>query len=142
MDYYCVVQYCIQYYVLSNNNNIRFFNFSFTFSMSFKVAGDTSECRLSSGDRGGARPIPNAPFPVPALPEFRPIFTSECRRCSVSAIGTSNKLSVEFCVSTGCSIDELCCLRRQILQHQVFCRGKKINKKNKYYVIQLNIKEY
>lgn len=91
-----------------------------TFSMSFSVAGDTSECRRSSGDRGGASPDPSDPFPDPAFPEFRPIFTSECRRCSVSAMGTSNKLSVEFCVSTGCNIDVLCCLRRQILQHQVF----------------------
>lgn len=93
--------------------------------MSFNVAGDTSECLRSSGDRGGARPDPSDPFPVPALPEFRPIFTSECRRCNVSAIGTSNRLSVEFCVSTGCNIDELCCLRRQMLQHHVFCKENK-----------------
>lgn len=94
---------------------------SFTFSMSLSVAGDTSECLLSSGDRGGAKPDPSDPFPDPALPEFLPIFTSECRRCSVSAMGTSNKLSVEFCVITGCKIDVLCCFRRQILQHHVFC---------------------
>jgi len=96
-------------------------NGAFTFSMSFSVAGDTSECRRSSGDRGGASPEPSDPFPDPAFPELRPIFTSECRRCSVSAMGTSNRLSVEFCVNTGCNIDVLCCLRRQILQHQVFC---------------------
>lgn len=92
-----------------------------TFSMSLSVAGDTSECRRSSGDRGGANPEPRDPLPDPALPEFRPIFTSECRRCSVSTTGTSSRLSVEFCVSTGCRIDELCCFRRQMLQHHVFC---------------------
>lgn len=34
-----------------------------TFSSSLSEAGDTSECRLSSGDRGGARPALLPPLP-------------------------------------------------------------------------------
>ena len=48
-----------------------------TFSISFNDAGETSECRLNSGDLGGAKPPPKLPLAFPLEP--LPILTSECR---------------------------------------------------------------
>lgn len=64
-----------------------------TFSSSLIVAGDTSECRRSSGLRGGANP---KPLPVDSC-WLEPNLTSECRRCNASMTGTSNIDSVESC---------------------------------------------
>lgn len=48
----------------------------FTFSSSFKEAGETSECLLNSGLRGGANPLPSPPVVKPPLD---PNLASECR---------------------------------------------------------------
>lgn len=57
----------------------------YTFSSSLSEAGETSECRLSSGLLGGAKPAG----------VLTPSFTSEWRLARVSAIGTSRRESVE-----------------------------------------------
>lgn len=68
-----------------------------TFSSSLRDAGDTSECLLNSGLRGGAKPLPT--LPTVRAPPDDPNLASECRRCS-SCSGISSKLSFESCVIT------------------------------------------
>lgn len=65
----------------------------FSFSSSLSEAGDTSECRLSSGLRGGASEIP---LPGPSV-VVDPSLASEWRRTSASRMGTSSMESVESC---------------------------------------------
>lgn len=82
-----------------------------SFSSSRSDAGETSEWRLSSGERGGASPTPETLFAVVVFN-----LTSECRRCKASKTGTSKLESVE---SWGMHILEDIFLR-QTLQRQVF----------------------
>lgn len=92
-----------------------------TFSSSFSEAGDTSECRRSSGERGGARP-----WLAGWAPELaEPILTSEWRRCRASSTGTSRRESVEFWEITGWARDWS--FRRQMLHRHVFCGQRNQN---------------
>ena len=84
-----------------------------TFSSSFRLAGDTSECLLSSGLLGGANPEPR--FMI-WLPLWQPSLASLCLLCRASRTGTSSKESVDSCVTIGWSRDAS--FRRHTLHRQ------------------------
>lgn len=73
-----------------------------TFSSSFKLAGDTSECLLSSALRGGASPVPSAPS---WLMVCEPSLASLCLRGSDSRTGTSRSESVDSWGTIGCPLE-------------------------------------
>lgn len=88
-----------------------------TFSSSFKLAGDTSECLLSSGLLGGANPEPRPPI---WLPLWQPSLASLCLLWRASRTGTSSNESVDSCVTIGWSRDAS--FRRHTLHLQDDCK--------------------
>lgn len=92
-----------------------------TFSSSFNEAGETSEWRRSSGERGGARAVLLPPLPSRA---------SECRRCSASSIGTSSSESVLSCAAGG---SRGAALRRHTEHRHEFCS------QNNYFLYQVHL---
>lgn len=87
--FFCLLSLCLEIGICCNPEN----NKPLSFSNSFNDAGETSECLLSSGLRGGANAVPLA------TPKHwvDPSFTSEWRLWSVSSTGISRIESVDSC---------------------------------------------